>query len=156
MSKTFVIENEHQRQRAMQKLCEQDLPLTITMTPGKVRSIRQNKLQRLWMKEIAEHFGDRTPEEIRGYCKLTIGVPILRAENDAFQVKYDRIVRPLDYEQKLDLMMEPLDMPVTRFMTIKQKGGYLDQVYRHFASQGVRLTLPPDDMFGETREACAA
>lgn len=154
MTKTLIVENEHQRQRAMQTLCEQDLPLTVTMTPGKHRSIRQNKLQRLWMKEISNHLGDRTGEEVRGYCKLRMGVPILRAENEAFRLKYDRIVRPLDYEQKLELMMEPLDMPVTRFMTIKQKARYLDEVCRHFCAQGVRLTIP-DDMVGEP-VGCAA
>ena len=112
--------------------------------PGTKRSLRQNKLQRLWMNEISQQLGDQTPEEVRGYCKLTIGVPILRAENERFRERYDKIVRPLPYEQKMALMMEPLDFPITRLMTTKQATAYLDGVHRHFSEKGVVLTDPGD------------
>ena len=96
----------------------------------------------MWCNEVSEQLGDQTPEKVRGYCKLTIGVPILRAENEAFCEKYDRIIRPLPYETKLELMTEPMDWPVTRIMTTKQKANYLDQMQRHFAEQGITLTDP--------------
>ena len=38
--------------------------------------------------------------------------------------------------------MEPLDMPVTRLMSVEQKTRYLDQIYRHFGERGVSLTVP--------------
>ena len=72
-----------------------EAPFTVSIAKGRKRSTEQNRLQRLWMNEIAEQLGDQTPEEVRGYCKLTIGVPILRAENEAFCASYDEHVRGL-------------------------------------------------------------
>lgn len=110
----------------------------ITIAPYvKDRSNEQNRLQRRLIGIIAKQLGDRTPEEVRGECKLTLGVPILRTENEIFRAKYDTYVRPLPYEQKLALMMEPLDMPVTRLMTVEQMTAYLDSIYRHYAELGV-------------------
>ena len=101
------------------------------------RSIEQNKLQRRLIGIIAKQLGDRTPEEVRGECKLTLGVPVMRAENETFREKYDSVVRPLAYSQKLALMMEPLDMPVTRLMTVKQATVYLDSIFRHYSKLGI-------------------
>jgi hypothetical protein len=122
----------------------QPLPLTVSLTKGGKRSLRQNKLQRLWLNEIAEQLGDQTPEEVRGYCKLTIGVPILRAENEDFRAKYDAIVKPLPYEDKLALMMEPLDFPVSRLLSTEQHARYLDGIFKHFSERGIILTIPED------------
>lgn len=124
------------------------LPCMVEVHNGKPRTVLQNRLQRKWMTEIAEQLGDRTPEEVRAYCKLTIGVPILREENETFRVKYDQIVRPLPYEQKLAIMSEPLDMPVTRLMSTKQKHAYLDAIFQHFSEKGIVLTIPPDKRYG--------
>ena len=88
-------------------------------------------------------------------CKLTFGVPILRAENTWFREKYDEVVRPLPYPQKLALMMEPLDMPVTRLMTTEQKTRYLDAIYRHFAGLGLVLTVPDQPSIAELEKAMA-
>ncbi|WP_127524016.1 hypothetical protein [Mesorhizobium sp. Z1-4] len=137
-----IVETEHDRAMLVRLLEGQKLPFTVSIVAGKHRSTEQNKLQRLWMKEIAEQKGDITAEEARGYCKLTIGVPILRSENEAFRLRYDEIVKPLSYPQKLALMMEPFDFGVTRIMTTKQKAAYLDGVHRHFSEQGVILTDP--------------
>lgn len=139
---TRIINTEHDRTMLIRFLENRKPPFTVTIADGKHRTDNQNHLQRLWCREIAEQLGDRTPEEVRGYCKLTIGVPILRMENEAFREKYDAIVRPLAYPQKLAIMMEPLDLPVTRIMTTKQKTDYLDGVLRHFSEQGVVLTQP--------------
>lgn len=151
---TRVVKSEAQRTLLIRFVKEQALPFTATLAKGQHRTTEQNRLNHLWMKEISEQLGDQTPEEVRGYCKLTIGVPILRAENEAFREKYDSIVKPLPYEKKLATMMEPLDMPITRIMTTKQKTKYLDGVMRHFTEKGVALTQPPDDMLG-TRENAA-
>jgi hypothetical protein len=127
---------------------QQAVPFTVNIAKGGKRSLKQNRLSRLWLNEIAEQLGDQTPEEVRGYCKLTIGVPILRAENETFRAKYDAIVKPLPYEDKLALMMEPLDFPVSRLMTTKQATAYLDGVHRHFAEKGIVLTDPGDLLLG--------
>ncbi|WP_299109740.1 hypothetical protein [uncultured Bradyrhizobium sp.] len=141
---TRFLENDHDRRMLIRFLENQPLPITVALTKGGKRSLRQNKLQRLWINEIAEQLADQSPEEVRGYCKLTIGVPILRAENDTFRERYDAVVRPLPYEQKLALMMEPLDFPISRLMTTKQATAYLDGIHRHFSEKGIALTDPGD------------
>lgn len=105
------------------------------------RTIEQNKLQRKWMLE-AQQQGDMTAEEYRGYCKLHIGVPILLAESEEFAAKYAQYVKPLPYETKMALMMEPFDFPVTRLMDTSQKGRYLDKCYVYLTGLGFKLTEP--------------
>ena len=147
MTQRFL-ETEADRRMLIRFIEGQPLPLTVAITKGGKRSLKQNKLQRLWLNEIAEQLGDQTPEEVRGYCKLTIGVPILRAEHEGFRERYDAILRPLPYEQKLALMMEPLDFPISRLMTTKQATAYLDGIHRHFSEKGVALTDPGDLLAG--------
>lgn len=118
------------------------LPVTVSVSAGANRSNDQNRLQRKWCAEVAEQLADRTAEEVRGEAKLRFGVPILRAENEAFAEKYDRLIKPRPYEEKLELMMEPLDFPVTRLMTTRQLTAYLDAFHAHYVAQGVRLTVP--------------
>ncbi len=138
------LETDQDRRMLVRFIEAQPLPLVVSVSKGGKRTLQQNKLQRLWINEIAEQLGDQTAEEVRGYCKLTIGVPILRAEHEGFRERYDAIVRPLPYEQKLALMMEPLDFPITRLMTTKQATTYLDGVHRHFSAKGFGLTDPGD------------
>ena len=139
---TRVISNEVERDALVLWIKAHKTPFTVNLTKGKRRSVEQNRLQRLLLNEISEQLGDQTPEEVRAYCKLTLGVPILRAEDEGFAESYDRNVKPLPYEQKLALMAEPLDLPVTRLMTTVQKTLYLEAIYKHFGEQGVVMTQP--------------
>lgn len=143
-----IVTDEYQRKMLIKLIETQKLPFTANIQRGSIRSYEQNRLQRLWVKEIAEQLGDRTAEEVRGECKLTIGVPILRAEDEEFRREYDRLIRPLPYEQKLACMMEPIDLPVTRRMKSPQKSRYLDGIFDMFTKQGVILTIPIDKRFG--------
>jgi hypothetical protein len=136
------VSDEGQRAMFVTFIKNHALPFLASVVKGDRRSAEQNRLQRLWCNEISEQWEGHSPEEVRGYCKLTIGVPILRASNDAFREQYDRVLKPLTYEQKFALMMEPLDLPVTRIMTKEQKTQYLDAIYRHFTEQGIVLTQP--------------
>lgn len=139
---TEIIDTATKREALVDLIRSQPLPFSMEVRDGRKRSIEQNKLQHKWMKEIADQLGDQTPEEVRGYCKLVIGAPILRAENEEFREKYDAIFKPLPYETKIKLMMEPFDFAVTRLMTVEQKRRYLDEVHRHFAEKGIVLTEP--------------
>lgn len=138
------VESDADRRILIRYLEGQKLPLVVSVARGSKRTLKQNKLQRQWMNEIAEQLADRTAEEVRGECKLMFGVPILRAEHDDFRAAYDRHIRGLPYAQKLALMMEPFDFGVTRLMTTKQHTNYLDQIHRHFTEQGIVLTDPGD------------
>jgi hypothetical protein len=139
-----TIENDQQKAMVIRLIENREFPFTLSLTDGKHRSTAQNRLQMLWMKEIAEQRGDMTPAEVRAYCKLTIGVPILRDDNEAFRIRYDEILKPMPYEHKMKIMGEPIDLPVTRLMTTAQKTKYLDGIIRHFSEQGIILTLPDD------------
>lgn len=139
--RTRAIKTEEDRLQAIRFIENHELPMTVQVTKGLPRSTDQNRLQRKWLLE-AEQQGDMTAEEYRGYCKLVFGVPILRAENELFREKYDAIIKPLPYETKIQIMMEPLDFSVTRLMTTKQKMAYLDRMYQHFRGLGFILTEP--------------
>ena len=138
---TLAIRSEHDRQRVVVAVGNRKLPFTTQITDGVQRSSKQNSLQRKWLSEAQEQ-GDQTAEEYRGYCKLHIGVAIMKSESPEWTEKYDRLIRPLPYEQKLEMMMEPMDFPVTRCMSTKGKTKYLDQMYLYFTGLGFLLTEP--------------
>lgn len=141
MSSTIPIRTHEDRERAIRRIQNAEMPCTVTVTKGAPRSIEQNRLQRLWMRELEDQ-GDMTAEEYRGYCKAYFGIPILLANDEAFADQYERIIRPLPYAQKLEIMQQPIDFPVTRLMTTKQKREYLDKIYVHWTGKGFSLTNP--------------
>jgi hypothetical protein len=67
------------------------------------RSLPSNALSHVWYdyadKMLSEQVG-----ATRRYCKLHFGVPIMRAESEDFRRKYDKVVKPHDYETKLEIM----------------------------------------------------
>lgn len=154
---TRFIETEYDRQAVLRFIENQALPISLTIAKGSKRSTKQNRLSRQWMLDIARDLEGWTAEEARGYCKLHFGIPILRAENEAFALEYDAVVRPLPYETKIKLMMVPFDFGVTRIMSVKQQTAYLDAISRHFSELGVALTDPGDLLRhpGDDRRAAA-
>ena len=118
------------------------LPLTVEITAGATKTNSQNRLQRQWCNDVAQQLGDRTAENVRAYSKLHFGVPILRAESEAYAAAYDRLIRPLPYETKLEYMATPFDFAVTRAMTSRQLSAYLDAMSQHWSGLGVTLTDP--------------
>lgn len=141
---THIVRSAEDMERVARLVGNLKPPLTITVTSGASRSLEQNKLQRLWCMEAAEQLGDRTAEEIRGFCKLHYGVPIMREGHDDFRETYDRLIKPLPYETKLAYMMEPLDFPITRLMTVWEKSQYLDAMHKGLSELGVKLTEPSE------------
>lgn len=137
-----VITSETDRKNLLLWLGQVDLPVTVNVTKGKKRSVDQNRLQWLLINEIAEQLPDQEPEWWRAYCKLTIGVPILRAENEGFREDYDRIIRPHSFEDKIRLMGWAIDWGVTRLMNTRQFTIYIDNIYKHFTDEGLVLTVP--------------
>jgi hypothetical protein len=139
---SLPVRTERERQRLIDALSSRELPFTVSVKSGVPRTIAQNRMNRQWCNDAAEQ-GDMTAEEYRGLLKLTIGVPILRSENEAFRVAYDEHVKGLPYETKLALMMEPLDFPVTRLMDADQESRYLDGCHQYLTVQcGFVITDP--------------
>jgi hypothetical protein len=103
------------------------------------RTTPQNALQHVWYTLAANQLQDDTEEGYRAYCKLTMGVPILRRDSEEFRAAYDRVIRPLPYELKLEAMKHPLDFPITRLMTKRQYNEFADAVYIHLTGLGADL-----------------
>jgi len=149
-----IIETESDRRTLAKQIDAQALPFTVSIWKGKskARTDRQNRLQRRWMIEAAEQLDGWTPEEVRGWCKLHCGVPILRDENEEYREKYDRVIKPMPYETKRELMMEPFDFPVTRHMTTKQTNRYFDTIIMELGKMDVELTPPGAPLIENERE----
>ena len=107
---------------------------------GAPRNIAQNNLTFTLYKPIGETLFDGDLEYARAVCKLTIGVPIMRRDSPNFREQYDRILKPLSYEEKVRAIMV-FELPVTRLMSKKQISEYIDKVCSDYAPQGVRFTI---------------
>lgn len=127
-------------------------PFTVEVTEGRNRSVEANRLAFKWYKEISDQTGEDT-EDVRARCKLEIGVPILR-ENDDFRATYDRLIRGLPYADKIELI-KASDWPVTRLMKVDQMSRFLDLVFRQHSEMGIVLTVP-EDRFAYNPERKAA
>lgn len=129
-------------------------PFTVDVTDGRDRSSEQNRLSQKWYAEIADQTGEDR-EEVRARCKLELGVPIMREASEKFRATYDRLIRPLDYSDKLAIIRDT-DMPVTRLMNVGQMTEYMDAVFQRHAEFGIVLTVPPDRFAYSPAEGKAA
>ena len=105
------------------------------------RSLDQNEMIHALYKQIAEQKPDETFNEIRCFCKLHYGVPIMRRDDDVFRYVYDKAFKPLDYEFKLKAMEQ---WPVTSKMSKKQGTEYIDTIIREFSKEGYSLIHPSE------------
>lgn len=114
--------------------------LRINIKTGKDRTLDQNALSHLWYEQLARELTECDALGWKCECKLLHGVPILRAEDEAFREFYDKTIKhALTYEQKLSAMKY---VPVTSLMTTQQLSKYLEAVQSDFARRGVRLEFP--------------
>lgn len=139
---TRTIETEQARTMLVRYIEAKQFPFVVTVTDGKKRSTPQNDTMHLWFVEAASQLGDRTAGDVKKYCKLHFGVPILRERNEAFRHQYDRIVKPLAYEAKLELMGEPISFPISRLMSTKDAADYMTAIHENLSAQGIVLTEP--------------
>jgi hypothetical protein len=114
-------------------------PFTVEWRAGADRTLEQNSLMWKWAGEAAAQLGDRSADEAQREWKLTLGVPILRAENDAFRAFYDKALRGMGYHEKLAAMAF---VPVTSIMTVPQMRQLMDAIQQQAADNGLRLTSP--------------
>lgn len=114
--------------------------LKVTARVGKNRSIPQNAIQHAWYTQMALEDRSMSMQEHIRFCKYTYGIPILCAESPEYREKCRRILRPLPYEIRLELMD---DWPVTRLFTKAQESKYLETVQNAYKrDRGVRLEFP--------------
>ena len=99
------------------------------------RNIDQNALSHVWYGQIAKESGDAAID-VKAYCKLHFGVPILRGEDHEFRAGYDKLVKPLSYADKLDVMRW---FPVSSLMKQGQFARYMQDIQNHYGNQGIVL-----------------
>ncbi len=127
----------------IRELYRQHKFLRANVKAGKDRSLDQNAISHAWYQQLAMELREDDAMGWKCYCKLHHGVPILRAENDDFRAFYDRSIKGLSYEQKLQAMRF---LPVTSLMTVKQLSAYLVAVQADFGGRGVFLMFPNEEM----------
>lgn len=115
--------------------------LRIKAVAGTKRSLDQNAIAAVWYGQVANELREGSALDVKCECKLTIGVPILRAEDADFREAYDAVLKGLSYEQKLIAMRQ---WPVTSLMTKDQLSQYLAAMQEAYAGR-VALEFPPDE-----------
>ena len=146
----IVIHNAGEKDKLwdLLKQVDFDQAMDVTIKPAKKdRTLEQNRMLYLWLKEAGEQ-GQMKAWEYRAHCKLYFGVPILRRDSENYRETYDRLVKKrFTIEEKLALMVEPMDFPVTSAMSVKQKSEFLDAMREWLEGEGIVLTNT-DEMFG--------
>lgn len=120
-------------------------PLTVSWAKKADRSLEQNALMWKWAGEAAHQLADRGPGDVQAEWKLTIGVPILRAEDPVFCALYDETVKGHLYQTKIKIMRD-LDFPITSRMTVRQMCRFMDQAEHWCVERGLQITQPDDDL----------
>jgi hypothetical protein len=124
--------------------------VVVSLRLGKDRTLDQNALWFALYQRIAQMTQIGDVEDARKYCKLHIGVPVMRADDADFRDGWNRMFLHLDYEQKLELMgpcaiFGPDGFPVTRLFNRAQGIAYTDRIVSDFAAKGVFFS----DLLGE-------
>lgn len=115
--------------------------VSVQITAGKSRTLDQNAIAHVWYEQVARELREDDAAGVKCFCKLHFGVPILRDESDVFREKYDRLIKPMRYDEKLELMEW---FPVTSLMTTPQLSKYLEKVQAHYQGRGVWLEFPAE------------
>lgn len=138
----YVANSEQSVQRLigdLRELFREHKYLKVRVTVGSKRSIDQNAISFVWYHQIHQELREDTALGVRCESKLVCGVPILRAEDEDFRATYDRLIRPMSYEDKLELMKV---LPVTSLMTKPQLSQYLEAMQKHWSKRNVTLLFP--------------
>jgi hypothetical protein len=121
--------------------------LRVTVKTGKDRSLDQNAISHAWYAQVVRELREDDELGVKRFCKLTFGVPILRAEDADFREMYDAAIKfGLTYEQKLKAMDF---IPVTSLMTVAQLNKYLHAMRDEYRdpkrANKVMLEFPPEE-----------
>lgn len=113
-------------QQALKQAYKEHRYVQMQLVKGKPRSLDQNALIYTLYNKAARRVEGETPQTVRRYCKLTLGVPLLRVEDRAFRETWDNNIKAsLTYEQKLAIMDF---FPVTSRMNTEQETRYIDAI----------------------------
>lgn len=124
--------------------------VVVSLRPGKDRTLDQNALWFAMYQRIAQMTQIGDVEDARRYCKLHLGVPIMRKASEDFRHAWNVSFLLLTYETKLELMgpcalFGPDGFPVTRLFDRAQGIAYTDKIAEEFTAKGVVF----DDLLSE-------
>lgn len=137
MADVIVVNSESALSKCIQSLSEQydqHHYLRVSVRTGRARSLDQNALAFQLYTDLHRAKPDTFPSvnDARAYCKLHFGVGIRRQEAD-FNEAYCKMIRNrFVYEEKLALMIEPVDFPITRHMNKKQFSEFVEAIKAAF------------------------
>lgn len=107
------------------------------------RSLAQNDLWAVWYHEISSQWPGHTPEYVKAFCKLELGIQIIETSSAA-KSKASRedwlAMKPAlsTHELKIRLMRSH---PVTSVMTVQEGVRYTDAMMEYWAERGIRLDV---------------
>ena len=112
----------------------------VTLIEGRNRTLDQNALSFQLYTDLHKAKSDVFPsvDDARAYCKLHFGIGIRRQEDDYNSVYATMIKDRFSYEEKLKLMVDPVDFPVTRGMSRAQFSQYVEMILNAFPDVNFR------------------
>lgn len=102
------------------------------------RSLSQNAISHIWYGDVSKILKEYDPGQVKCLCKLNLGVPILRAEDEEFNRACELCLDHLTYEEKIEAMEI---LPVTSRMNTDQMSRYLEGMQRNYEGR-VFLIFP--------------
>lgn len=116
--------------------------LRVSIKKGMSRSLDQNAISFVWYDQLSRELREFDALQWRCYCKFTLGLPLLHAEDADFRSFWDGAVRKVfSYEQKIEMMKF---VPITSLMSKPQLSKYLEAMQEHFMPRGVILEFQKD------------
>jgi len=118
-------------------------PFNVTVAPGEgqKRSLSQNGLFHMWMGQIAKATHD-DPASVKADCHIRWGIPLFRAEDEAYARFIERALGGLNRGRVKDMIEEGF-IPCTRLMSKPLLSRYMESVWRGYAAN-VQLTDPEE------------
>lgn len=114
------------------RLGDMPQPFNVTVKAGEAkRTITQNGLFHAWMGDIAKATHD-DPASVKADCHIRWGIPLFRAEDEAYALFIERALGGLNRAQ-VKAMIEAGYIPCTSLMSKPILSRYMDAVWRHYA-----------------------
>ena len=104
------------------------------------RSLSSNDQMHLWYGQIAKFYGDRTPLDVKNFCKDAIGLPIL-LNSPTHGDKIEFLLHKLDYykhsyESKMKLIQ---CLSVTSEFNVSESKEYCDNMIFYYNDLGIPI-----------------
>ena len=106
----------------------------------KKRSLSANAQQHLWYGQISKQQGDKSPLDVKNFCKDAFGLPlVLNSEKHADKMEF--LLDKLDYyKHSYESRMKLIQcLEVTSLLSKKESKEYMDQMIFYYNDIGVNI-----------------